>query len=760
MGQVHLRAQSGRMAPRIPRVGQPFQLLVALALGMAAGIASGAETTGSTSTDRWAAEVVIHRDSYGTPHIHGATHAATVFGFAYAQAEDYFWQIEDTYILALGRYSEVHASVGMNSDLLNRAFEIVRRSKADYETLDPAMKTLCEAFTAGLNYYLETHPEVHPRLITHFEPWHVVAYGRQMSLELTFRYTRLTDVYTPRMNPNISAAVGSNGWAVAPERTASGHAMLFVNPHLPWFGFGQLYEAHLLSDEGWNFTGATFFGTPLPMMGHNEDVGWTFTTNEPDIADAWEVTFDDPDNPLNYRYGDGYRTATEWRETISIKTASGLREREFTFRKTHHGPIVEKRKDGRQIAARIAKLHESFVLRQLTNMMKAKNFGEFRAALDMGEFAFMNVIYADRHGDIFYLYNGAIPRRDPQFDWSKPVDGSDPRTEWQGFHAVSELPSVKNPPSGFVQNCNSSPFTTSDDGNPLLHQFPSYMVEDARHDTRRAKVSRQLLREMYDLTFDQLQEAAFDTTLYWAQTRLPEYARHLEGLKRTDPALAAQVAPYLEHLLDWDYRVTPESTQATLCTAWYEALYGSNYPGEELLDRYVDNSTAQLKALAAVAGTLKGLHGDWKVAYGDVYRIQRHADVADLVLIPFTDDLPSLPSVGGHGPMGVVFTQYYTPSIRIPFIKTVRRRYGVVGATYMSVIEFGDEVRAATLLQFGASGRPSSPHYLDQAKLLSERQLKPELFRWDEVLADTATAYRPGIRETRTATEPSDQPRR
>lgn len=711
-----------------------------------AGVLPKQATQGKISDSAYelARQAVIYRDSYGVPHIDAATDEAAVFAFAYAQAEDFFWQVEDTYLLSLGRYAEAYGPQGINSDLLNRAFEIVPKSKADYQKLDADMQSLCEAYVAGLNFYLATNPQTKPRLLSHFEPWQVLACGRQLMLELTYRYTRLHSNYMPRVNPVIAAATGSNAWAIAPKRTQSGNAMLFANPHQPWFGFGQMYEAHLRSGEGWNFSGATFFGSPLPTMGHNERLGWSFTTNEPDIADVWRETFDDPERPLNYRYDGGYRTAVEWKEPIKVKTHEGVKEKIYTFRKTHHGPIVAKQDAQHQLAVRIGGLEESLLLKQMDLLVRARNLDEFKAGMAGLNFPIMNAVYADREGNIFFLYNGSIPRRDPQFDWRKPVDGSDPRTEWQGYHAIGELPQLLNPKAGYVQNCNSSPFTTTDDENPDINAFPPYMVEDKHDDKRRAKISRKLLGEMHDLTFDELQTAAYDTTLYWALTELPAYAKAYEDLKQSDPELAGQVKPYIEHLLDWDCRVTHESTQAALCVAWYEQLYGNTYPGETLKERFVGDLPQQFRALVKAAAILRTTYGDWRVAWGDIYRIQRQANVADLVRVPFTDKEPSLPSAGAHGPMGVIFTQYYTPSINIPFVKSVKKHYGVIGYTYMGVFEFGERVQGATVVNFGASGDPRSPHYFDQAKLLSEQKLKPELFYWEDVLAGAKSVYQPG----------------
>ena len=362
---------------------------------------------------RLAQGVTIYRDSYGVPHIHGKTDAHVAFGYAFAQAEDYFWQIEDTYILALGRYSEVHGRRGLNSDLLNRAFEVVPQSQANFNRLEPGVQAYCAAFATGLNYYLAKHPEVKPRLIAHFEPWHVLAFGRQVMLELCFRYTRLSHNYLPRSYDQIWATAGSNGWAIAPQRTKDGHAMLFVNPHLPWFGFSQMYEAHLRSDEGWSFTGATMYGNCVPTLGHNEHLGWTLTTNEPDIADVWRETFDDPENPLRYRTADGWGEATEWTETIKVNLGDVIKDRKFKLRKTAHGPIVGREDDKHYLAARIAGLDTQSALRQQLALVKSRNLQEFRAGLSSQQFPFMNVIYADKTGNIMFLYNGIIPRRDP-----------------------------------------------------------------------------------------------------------------------------------------------------------------------------------------------------------------------------------------------------------------------------------------------------------------------------------------------------------
>lgn len=697
------------------------------------------------SADQLAQSVTIHRDEWSVPHIEGPTDESVVFGFGYAQAEDYFWQIEDSYMLGLGRYAELYGEKGLKSDMINRAFEIPQTSQRDYEKLAPDMRSICEAFVKGVNYYLETHPEVKPRALARLEPWQMLAMGRMVVIEMTFGNTGQPKDQVPNDFKMVAeAGKGSNAWALAPSRTKNGKPLLFINPHQPYFGFGQFYEGHLKSGEGWNFSGATFFGSPLPTLGHNEYLGWGFTVNNPGIGSAWRVTFDDPKNPLNYRYGDGYKTASEWKDTIKVKKRNKLEEREFVFRKTHYGPVIRKESDTTAICANLGKFYDALLSRQNLEMVRAKNLDEFRKAMSMLEFHIFNTVYADRDGNIYYLYNGIVPKRDPSFDWSHPVDGSNPKTEWQGIHPLDELPQTLNPPSGFVQNCNQSPYTVTDDGNPAIGDYPDYMVRERHDDKRRAKVSRMLLREMNDVTFDQWSRSAYDTTLYWAVTELPKYQLAHKALRETNPTLAESSQPYLDHLLNWDRKVSLDSTQATLCVAWYEQLYGDVYRSENLDRKFIDDPSKRFEALIVAATKLKQVFGDWKIPYGDAYRLQRHADVADFFEIPFNDKQESLPSAGSFGPLGIVFNMYFTPSIDIPLVKTIKKRYGVVGNSYVSVVEFGDRVKADSVLQFGQSGDPESPYFFDQAKLVSERRFKPQHFYWEDVLKNAKRSYHPG----------------
>jgi len=692
-----------------------------------------------------AKRVTIYRDEWGVPHIDGPSDESVVFGFGYAQAEDFLWQVEDSFVLATGRYAELYGPSVYSMDLVTHRFEIPQRARQDFEKLDPKLQALNRAFVGGLNYYLEKHPDAKLRLLKRFEPWYPIALDRYVLYRMATHSKPVAEELLHAQAFLPPGAVGSNAWAIGPSKTRSGKSMLFCNSHQPYYGFGQYYEAHLHSDEGWNFTGCSFFGSPMLVIGHNEHLGWTYTVNNVNCGDEWVETFDDAKHPLNYRYGDGYRTATEWKDTIRVLTPKGIETREVTFRKTHHGPIVKQLNHTKQLASNVTRMNDALFGRQIYRMVRSRNFQEFRAAMATLDQRMFNLVYADREGNIFYVYNGIVPRRNPKLDWSKAVDGRMPEADWQGVLSFDELPQLFNPISGYVQNCNTSPWTTTDDQNPEPGDLDRTIVGEKTWDDRRAKVSRHLLRNAHDVTFAEWQALAFDTTMYWPLMELPIFNRKFQKLKKTDPALAAEVEPYFKHLLDWDCRCDIRSTQATLCVFWYEQLYGMLLGSdlETLKSDKLADVPGQFRALCAAAQMLKGLYGDWKVPYGDVNRMQRHANIADFFdKIPFNDKLPSLPVAGVQGPVGAAFTIYYTPPL--PFVRPMVKRYGVAGNSYMATIEFSDRIQTKSLLQYGNSGHLKSPHFFDQAKLLSERKLKDAWFYWDDVLAHAKRHYHPG----------------
>ena len=684
------------------------------------------ETLLFAQTNSLARSVTIYRDTYGVPHVFGRTDASTVFGFAYAQAEDNFWRVEENFILALGRASELHGAKMLDEDRLNHALEIPRLAQAEYARLDPRMRSLCDAFAAGFNYYLARHPEVRPRLLTKIEPWYTLAFIRYNYYQNGFARDpnlRRLGLQTAALDNDLKEHTGSNGWVVGPSKSSSGYAMLFINPHLPFFGPGQVYEGHVHSDEGWNFTGYTRFGFPLPYVGHNENAGWVSTDNAADLTDVYLETFDDPSRPLAYKYGKGYRLATEHVEEINVKTANGLETRKFTMRKTHHGPILGAR-DGKMLSLRMAKFESDGWLREWYDMTRATSLASFKRAMAPLNMNFGNVMYADRQGNTWYLYNGAVPRRDPRFDWTKPLDGSDPATEWQGYHTINELPQLTNPKSGWMQNCNTTPFLLTDAGNPDPKQFPKDMVQE--EDNPRGAVSREILASKPKFTFDEWTRVAFDTRVISVRRRLPglltALKQRLDNFPRTESLEDRRLREVYDELSRWNHRSTNDSVAMTVFSLWHDRISR-------------DQNLNVFTALNEVLNQLQRDFGNWKVPWGELNRLQRLDESKDE---DFQDSKPSLPVSGVNGNDGAVFTFYATPE------RGQKRRYGVAGGTYISVVEFAPTVRALSVHTFGASGDPKSKHFMDQSALYVRGEFKPAPLTLEEVKANLESSYHPG----------------
>jgi penicillin amidase len=665
--------------------------------------------------------VTIYRDTYGIPHVFGQTDAATMFGFAYAQAEDNFWRLEDNYIRALGRKAEVEGERELVGDTRTRSLEIPRLAREEYRRLPKKMRALLDGFAAGLNAYVADHPDVKPRLLTRFEPWYALAfirlnyyrngffYGsglRQADLELSAIGCRRSDCMDPIAASRYPiAGLGSNGWVIGPSKSATGHAMLFINPHLPFFGSGQVYEGHVNSKEsGWNFTGYTRFGFPFPYVGHNESLGWVSTDNFADQADVYAETFRDS---LWYVYGKELRPVTRWTDTILVNSE----RRVVTFLKTHHGPIVGRR-DGKPLALRMSKFAGDGWLEEWYDMTRARTVAELKNAMRPLNMLFGNVMAADAGGNTWYLYNAAVPVRDQKFDWSGPVDGSDLATEWKGYHKLDELPQLMNPATGWMQNCNTTPFLLTSSGNPDSAGYPRYMVREP--DNWRGKNSRRILGATATFTWDDWVKAGFDTYVMPADSFLPM----LLGRPTADSTYRAA----MDTLRYWDRRSDTASVAMTLFDRWLDRMERGGDP---------------LIALDSAISQLTRDWGTWRVRWGDFNRLQRLDERIDQQP---SDERPSLAVRGAGQQHGVVFSYVTRPA------RGQKRRYGVAGGSYVSVVEFGPAVRRLAVHTMGASGDPASPHYFDQAPLYARGEFRPAWFTLEEIQGNLERAYHPGQR--------------
>lgn len=697
--------------------------------------------------------VTIHRDAWGVPHIYGPTDASVVFASAWAQAEDNWRQVEENFVRAIGRASELDGEAALLDDWLVRGLEISRRSIEEYERAPADMRRLYDAFADGFNRYLAAHPEVERRVLDRVEPWHTLALirfkyhhneylayaglEREQSLRAFERSARvgraigsgnpdrrnfaLPDDLASRAwpsgiaSPDGERSLGSNEWAVAGSRTRSGYPMLLINPHVSFFGLSTYTEVHLESAEGLRFSGLTRFGFLLPYMGNSDRLGWAYTDNYGDHGDLYleEVG---PDG-VSYRYADGWRELGSWTDTIRVRSDDGLEGRAFRFARTHHGPILGLDDDGRPLAVRLAKLDEGGWFEQWHGMMRARSLEEWRAAAALLNVPYMNTMYADRDGNILYIYNHAIPRRSTEFDWSRPVDGTDPGTEWDGYHSLDELPQVLNPASGYLQNTNSTPFAATEELELDPGDFPPYMV-GPETDNRRARNSRRILSGLTDLTLDDFADAVLNTRLLAADEWLDDLFAEHERAADEDPETAASLSGPIAALRDWDREARIGSVATTLFVRWAEVVERS--------------PSGRLGALGSVVAGLESDWGTWEVPWGEVNRIQRPDAAGDL---PFRDALSSLPVAGAPGWLGAIFVFHAEPA------EEGRRRYGRHGNSFVKVIEFTPEVDARSVFVFGQSADPTSPHYFDQAELYSARRFKPAWFAGEEVEANAERTY-------------------
>jgi penicillin amidase len=692
--------------------------------------------------ERLAQQTTIFRDTYGVPHVYAKTDAGVMFGIAYARSEDRFLDDESHYLRSLGRLAELQGESALESDRFIRALEIPQQAREEYDQAAPEIRRLADAFADGVNYFLHRRRDVQPRVLLRFEPWYVFAANRMINTSLSPQEQTALQPSRGRPQPperrSPQRQDGSNAWAIGARRADTAKAMLFINPHM---SFDIPYEMHLHSDEGLNVSGMNGYGyTLLPLVGHNENLGWSLTVNYPDVADVYREVFDHPEDPSAYRYGDGYREARTWRDTIRIKSGDGFVKKEFTFLKTHHGPVLRVEGDIR-FSVRLANAERGGLLEQLYCMAKAANHVEFRKAVAMRRLTFHNIIYADGKTNIWYLYNGAIPRRDEKTDWTRPVDGTNPDLEWQGYFPIDALPQVLNPTNGWLQNCNSSPFWVSADGANLSpSDFPDYIFGetallpkidpaymDVQGNTARARSSRRILGGARDLSFEKLTELATDNYFHVADEELPALFKEWRSFRKAEPARAAPLEDAVVLLRRWDRVGAATSVATTLFVLWREALVRA--PPD-------DKPWPRIRPLERTVRQLEESWGTWRVAWGDINRHQRRDLVRDE---SFSDERPSLPVPAANGNLvGSIFTvgSHSPPGSRF--------RYGDFGNTYVGVVEFRPKVRAVSVVPYGQSNHPTSAHYNDQAPLFVEGNFKPAWFELDQIRANLERAYRPG----------------
>ena len=702
---------------------------------------------------RWqkqAANVTIIRDNWGIPHIYGKTDADAVFGLLYAQCEDDFKRVEMNYIEKLGRMAEVKGESELYNDLLIRLVIDSAAAVKDYNNSPAWLKKLCNAFADGVNYYLHKNPGTKVALLSRFKPWYPMLWTDGSIGAINTADVTASDLKTfysgePSVTMNEKDLVeeeltGSNGFAVSPKITESGNAILYINPHVTFY-FRP--EVHMVSEEGLDAYGAVTWGQFFVYQGFNKHCGWMHTSSDVDAADAYIEKVSKEGDRWVYEYDGKKMTMMQKRISISAKKGNGTETTNFNAFFTNHGPVMAK-KNGQWITVKADNRILNGLI-QCWQRTKARSFEEFKKTLDLKGNISNNTVYADAEGNIAYWHGNRVPVRDAKYDWSKPVDGSTPATEWKGYHSINETVFSINPSNGWVQNCNSTPFTVAGDNSPKKKDYPFYMAPDGEN--FRGVNATRVLSEEKKYNIDKLIKAGYDRRLAAFEVLIPALVSAFEKNVSYDDSLYAYLIGPISVLKNWDYRTTENSIAATLAIEWGQKVWSTvlrtNVPGKEKPDQvdkakyFADNAKPAelLQSLLSTINDLQNKFGRWQLPWGEINRFQRISSDIDN---KFDDSRPSIPVGFAASTWGML------PSFVSRTFTGTKKRYGYNGNSFVCAVEFGKRIKARSLLTGGESGDPNSKHFADQGLMYSKGQFKDVLFYREDVLKHAEKTYHPG----------------
>jgi acyl-homoserine-lactone acylase len=719
-----------------------FTVAVLLTLGEAGASPPAPDTK---HTCERAQGISITRDDWGIAHVHGKTDADAVFGMIYTQAEDDFNRIETNYLTSLGRLAERDGETALYQDLRQRLFISEKDLKGQYADSPKWLKSLMTSWADGLNCYLRSHPSVQTHVINEYEPWMALSFSEgsiggdieQVELDpLRALYGTATDApLTARLTQRLKEPSGSNGIAIGPQNTLNHHALLLINPHTSFYFRSEL---QMTSDEGLNAYGAVTWGQFFIYQGFNAHVGWMHTSSGVDNVDHFLESVTKKGHRFYYRYGQALRPVTSLPINLQYRTGDGaLASRHFMTYRTHHGPIINRKNDGHWISIALMQkpveaLSQSFL------QTKAHDYASYMAVMELKANSSNNTLFASADGDIAYLHPQFIPKRDGQFDYTHPVDGTNPTTDWQALHALSELPSVLNPPNGWLQNTNNWPYSVAGPASPKQQDYPRYM--DTYGENLRGLHAQRLLTDRHDFSIDALNAAAFDSYLPAFEKLIPALIATFDGLANTDTN-KAKLADPIAVLRTWDYRWSIHSVATSLAVLWGDQLWdeAKQQADEEGLSAYDALLTSigtkrKMDALLAVTERLNHDFGTWRVPWGSINRFQR---LTGDIVQPFRDSGESLPvgfTSGRWGSLASFGAHRYDGTDKY---------YGTSGNSFVAIVEFGDRVRARAITAGGESGDPHSVHFGDQTARYTDGALRDVYFYPEQLTNHTERLYHP-----------------
>jgi acyl-homoserine-lactone acylase len=686
----------------------------------------------ANSFEDQAKRVTIHRDEWGIPHIYGKTDADAVFGLMYAQCEDDFARVEMNYIEKLGRMSEIKGEKELAYDLYIKLLIDENEAKAEYKTSPVWLKKLLNAYADGINYYLQKHPQVKPRLITHFEPWYpllwtdgsigAISTGDVTEQETALFYGLPAQVASVKYQNPDEKLTGSNGFAVGPSLSKSGHSLLYINPHVTFY-FRP--EVHVVSEEGLSVYGAVTWGQFFVYQGFNPYNGWMHTSSEVDVADAYYETTRSRDGQMEYLL-DG-----KWIPFQTKIITLGSRKIKAYF--NHRGPVLAAR-NGKWISVRSYNRARKSLMQSWLRT-KTKGIADYKRVMEMRANTSNNTVYADNKGNIAYWHGNYVPRRDDTKDWGIPQDGSSSKIDWQGLHSVEEIVHVYNPASGWIQNCNSTPFTVSGTSSPLRANYPVYMAPDGENFRDRNAV--RLFSQTGKLDLQSLIGLGYDRRLTAFETLLPALINATGN--------ESDLTEVVNELKNWDYNASASSVAQTIAIRWGLKImpkipkpkqFGGETEVVQNMEDYAKTGpkSEMVQALREVLADLTKDFGNWRVAWGELNRFQR---ISNGDALQMDDSKASIPVPFTSSAWGQL------PSYTSRSIQGSKKWYGVNGNSFIAAVEFGPKIKAYSLLAGGQNGDPASPHFFDQGQMYAEGKFKDIYFYKSDVLKHAVTTYHP-----------------
>ena len=679
-----------------------------------------------------AKRVTIHRDEWGIPHIYGKTDADAVFGLMYAQCEDDFARVEMNYIEKLGRMSEIKGEKELAYDLYIKLLIDENEAKSEYKNSPIWLKKLLNAYANGINYYLQKHPRVKPRLITHFEPWYpllwtdgsigAISTGDVTEQETALFYGLPAQVASVKYQNPDEKLTGSNGFAVGPSLSKSGHSLLYINPHVTFY-FRP--EVHVVSEEGLSVYGAVTWGQFFVYQGFNPYNGWMHTSSEVDVADAYYETTRSRDGQMEYLL-DG-----KWIPFQTKIITLGSRKIKAYF--NHRGPVLAAR-NGKWISVRSYNRARKSLMQSWLRT-KTKGLADYKRVMDMRANTSNNTVYADNKGNIAYWHGNYVPRRDDTKDWGIPQDGSSSKIDWQGLHSVDEIVHIYNPTSGWIQNCNSTPFTVSGTSSPLRANYPVYMAPDGENFRDRNAV--RLFSQTGKLDLQSLIGLGYDRRLTAFETLLPALINAAGN--------ESDLAEVVKELKNWDYNASASSVAQTIAIRWGLKImpkipkpkqFGGETEVVQNMEDYAKSGSKSemVQALREVLADLTKDFGTWRVAWGELNRFQR---ISNGDALQMDDSKASIPVPFTSSAWGQL------PSYTSRSIQGSKKWYGVNGNSFIAAVEFGPKIKAYSLLAGGQNGDPASPHFFDQGQMYAEGKFKDIYFYKSDVLKHAVSTYHP-----------------